>query len=306
MRKPSQLVPLLLIIVLLAGVLLWILPGEFPNIKNEPNVPSEPNRPDGSNEPNQPDKPDEPNTPDKPTEPDEPNEPNEPDEPDEPIDVDPLPSQNYEYSIDISGYLPDITTVYDDILLVNKKHPLGANFSPGLVITLDTDLTYNGKEVQLEITAAAALEAMMLCMRADGITDTYITSGYRDYNYQKTLQEYYINEEMKKNAALSREEALAIVRTYSAAPGSSEHQSGLCVDLITTSMRGLDETFENTEAFEWLQENACRFGFVLRYPKGKEDITGYTYEPWHYRFVGRDVALAITEAGLTLEEYLEK
>ena len=202
--------------------------------------------------------------------------------------------------------LTDLCAPYESILLVNKTHPLGSAFSPGIVTKLPTSLTLYKKEVQLEITAASALEAMLLCMRADGITDTYVTSGYRSYQYQVTLQNNYVREEMSRNPALSWDEALAIVRTYSAAPGSSEHQSGLCVDLMTTSMSNLDRSFEDTAAFAWLQKNAARFGFILRYPEGKESITGYTYEPWHYRFVGRDAAIEITEAGLSLEEYLNK
>ena len=104
----------------------------------------------------------------------------------------------------------------------------------------------------------------------------------------------------------SDEEIKNVVLTYSAAPGTSEHQTGLCVDFITEDMGGnLTEAFEDTTAFAWLSENAYKFGFILRYPKGKEDITGYTYEPWHYRFVGREAATDIHFSRLTLEQYLE-
>ncbi|MBR2312859.1 MAG: M15 family metallopeptidase, partial [Clostridia bacterium] len=153
-------------------------------------------------------------------------------------------------------------------------------------------------------TTAAALKAMLLCMRAEGITDTFVTSGYRSYTYQSQLFAFYIQQEMSQNAALSREQATAIVERYSSRPGYSEHQSGLCVDLMTTTMGNLDESFERTEAFAWLKENAAQFGFILRYPKDKEHVTGYAYEPWHYRFVGRAAALEIAAAGITLEEYL--
>jgi D-alanyl-D-alanine carboxypeptidase len=109
---------------------------------------------------------------------------------------------------------------------------------------------------------------------------------------------------MEANPSLDQEQATAIVETYSSRPGQSEHQSGLCVDLITSTMSGLDESFEKTDAFAWLQKNAAHFGFILRYPKGDDGITGYTYEPWHYRFVGKAAALEITATGITLEEYL--
>ena len=93
--------------------------------------------------------------------------------------------------------------------------------------------------------------------------------------------------------------------TYSARPGTSEHQTGLCVDFMTNTMTELDNSFERSRAFEWLTENAYRFGFILRYPKDKEDVTGYNYESWHYRFVGRSAATVIHEKNETLEEYLE-
>ena len=93
------------------------------------------------------------------------------------------------------------------------------------------------------------------------------------------------------------------VLTYSAYPGTSEHQTGLCLDFITDNMTDLDESFEDTAAFRWLSENAHKYGFILRYPEDKVDLTGYKYEPWHIRFVGLDMAEKIHSCGLTLEEY---
>ncbi len=238
-----------------------------------------------------------------PTPPDHPDTPTDPDEPQNPTDpTDPEPP--YRYSADIEAYLAAIGQSYEG-LLVNKNVPLGENYIPDNLVTLDTSDTLYGKSVQLEATAAAALKAMLLCMRADGIRDTYVTSGYRSYRYQLQLQNRYIGEEMAKNSSLTREQALAIVLTYSAEAGKSEHQSGLCIDFMTLAMQELDESFEDTAAFRWLAENACQFGFILRYPKGEEGITGYKYEPWHYRFVGRDAAVAIQRGGLTLEQYLD-
>ena len=103
----------------------------------------------------------------------------------------------------------------------------------------------------------------------------------------------------------SREEAEAEAATVVARPGTSEHHTGLCVDLMTTSMRELDESFADEAVYPWLLENAWKFGFILRFPEDKTEITGYDYEPWHYRFVGRYDAYMIHSRGLCLEEYVE-
>ena len=236
----------------------------------------------------------------------------------------------YQYSCDILEYLNAITTRYaskSDILLVNKTHALPSDYAPATFDFLGSQEAVPGKIIWLDATAAQALRALLLCMRADGITDTYVTSGYRSYQEQDQLHEAYIQRERNTISPeayayfgydyireyytsqgkdkLSREDAEAVVLSYSAKAGQSEHQSGLCVDFITMSMSGLtNEQFEATAAFRWLQENACQFGFILRYPEDKTNITGYSYESWHYRFVGREAAIEITQRGITLEEYL--
>ena len=111
---------------------------------------------------------------------------------------------------------------------------------------------------------------------------------------------------MKKHPDWTLEQCSAEVLTYSALPGESEHQTGLCVDLISTKNVVLDETFADNPAYAWLTENAHNFGFILRYPTNKSDVTGIIYEPWHYRYVGKDYAKAICESGLCLEEYLQQ
>lgn len=217
----------------------------------------------------------------------------------------PFPAETY--TVDVSAFMTAIEYLPEkkDILLLNKQHPVGESFKPSTLITLPTGYTYGGKMIQLDATAAIALQAMMLCMRADGITDTYVTSGYRSYSYQLSTFENHVQDELQKNPNLTREEAVKIVETYSAHAGYSEHQSGLCVDFMTIHMDDLvNEQFEPTTAFAWLQENAAEFGFILRYPADKTDVTGYSYESWHYRFVGRAAALEITSHGITLEEYL--
>jgi D-alanyl-D-alanine carboxypeptidase len=110
---------------------------------------------------------------------------------------------------------------------------------------------------------------------------------------------------MKKHPDWTLEQCSAEVLTYSALPGESEHQTGLCVDLISIENVVLDETFAHHPAYAWLVDHAHFFGFILRYPEGKEGITGYSYEPWHFRFVGLETAAKIHKKGLTLEEFTD-
>ncbi len=222
----------------------------------------------------------------------------------EDIDTDSLIA-SFSYMIDITPYLSSLSPRSDGyLLLVNKQNPLGDQYSPKKLTTLDTKLTMYGSEKQLEATAAEALSALMLEMRAAGHDNVFVTSAYRGYAYQAALFNTYINKEMA--SGLPYAEAKKKVLTYSAEPGTSEHQSGLCVDFITPDMADLDESFERQPVFAWLKENAHKFGFILRYPKEKESITGYTYEPWHYRFVGREAATEIYLSGDCLEQYLTR
>ena len=113
----------------------------------------------------------------------------------------------------------------------------------------------------------------------------------------------YTDNEMKKNPSLTRAQAEAITETYSARPGTSEHQTGLCCDMHNLS--SADVAFAKKDAYKWLKDNAWKFGFIIRFPEDKQDITKISFEPWHYRFVGRYHAKAIYDAGLCLEEYVK-
>ena len=190
------------------------------------------------------------------------------------------------------------------LILVNKQNPLGADYVPENLVDIDTSYTNGGKQIKLEKTALDALISMLDKMKEDGITNVTITSAYRDYEYQKKLFDGYCAREKEAHPAWSEDEIKAEVLTYSAAPGTSEHQSGLCVDLFTTEMEGLynygsetknpyDKGFAETKAFEWLCENAHKYGFILRFPENKTGVTGYSYESWHYRYVGVQVAKEI-------------
>ena len=228
----------------------------------------------------------------------------------------------YQSDVDEDVLLTELSSEY--LLLANKVYALTQDYAPETLSKL-TCATYGGKTVELELRTARALYEMLDEMRADGVTDIMVTSGYRSYDYQLDLYNYYLGLEsatisqeayryfgyayikanyLDKGATkLSAADARRLVSSYSAEPGKSEHQTGLCLDFVT-SKAGLTVEFEETEAFLWLSENAYKFGFILRYPEDKESVTGYTYEPWHYRFVGREAATDIYFGNLTLEEYL--
>ena len=189
------------------------------------------------------------------------------------------------------------------LLLVNKQNTLTSDYVPADCISVkDTS-----RDITLARTAEMALEAMFIEMRAAGYANVFVTSAYRTYDYQHWLFfDVYLPDEMAKNPTLSREQAIEKVLRYSAYPGTSEHQTGLCVDLMVNGMRELDESFADYPVYDWLLENAWKFGFILRFPEDKTDITGYDFEPWHYRFVGRYDAYMIHTQGLCLEEYIEQ
>lgn len=235
------------------------------------------------------------------------------------------PDAVYDYAslVDVTLLLTELDPTY--LILASKVHVLGDSYVPASLKTL-TCATNNGKTIQLEARAADAVCAMMKEMNAEGIKNISVTSGYRDYAYQSSLFSYYCEQETKGFSeearayfgdeylqnnyhdfgltGLTPEDARRVVLTYSAYPGTSEHQTGLCVDFITSDMSGLTNAFENTAASAWLRENAYKFGFILRYPADKTDVTGYSYESWHYRFVGREAATDIHFGRLTLEQYL--
>lgn len=199
-----------------------------------------------------------------------------------------------------------LTTELDPtyLYLANKQHPVGEDYDPGTLVTLGSPYTPKSN-IRLESRTAQALYAMINEMRADGVTDIFVTSAYRTLSYQQYLYDKYIADEEAKG--LSHAEAVSRAERYSAPPGYSEHQTGFVVDFMTSAMSDLDESFERTDAFRWLSANCYRFGFILRYPKSadKIEITGYDYEPWHYRFVGREAATEIMKRNITLEEFLE-
>ena len=134
-----------------------------------------------------------------------------------------------------------------------------------------------------------------------------VSSAYRSFSYQEGLHERYIDNYLNEYD-VSYDEAKEEILLTSAPAGKSEHHTGLCVDLVEecSQHKELNESFEDTPAFEWLSKNAYKYGFILRYPKDKTDVTKYSYEPWHYRFVGLYASEIIYEDKITLEEFLGK
>ncbi len=189
------------------------------------------------------------------------------------------------------------------LLLVNSKNTLSSSYVPTELENVKNTRADGRAKQQLVSYAAKALEAMFKEMYEAGYTDVTVTSGYRTYAYQQQLFSSYTNKELSANSSLTKAQAEAIVETYSARPGTSEHQSGLCIDMH--NLGSADKAFAKQKAYTWLYDNAWKFGFILRFPEDKTDITGISFEPWHYRYVGRYHAWKIHDLGICLEEYIE-
>lgn len=162
-------------------------------------------------------------------------------------------------------------TYVNGILIANKTYSLPSNYAPGRILP----------------DAQAAFDAMAADAAKQNIRLS-IVSGFRSYEYQRTLYNNYVARDGQKAAD-----------TYSARPGYSEHQTGLAMDINNAS-----SSFNNTKEAKWIADNCVKYGFILRYPKGKENITGYQYESWHVRYLGKELAKEVADSGLTLEEFL--
>lgn len=197
--------------------------------------------------------------------------------------------------VDIKGTENTISGSFQndsEILLVNDNSLLHESYMPDNLTVPKIKFVENAEaeEKQLDEEVAKQIEKLFASAKKEDII--YIgTSGYRSYESQKKIY----NREVRKNGKRA-------AKDYVAQPGSSEHQTGLCID-VTNEIKWFDES---TIEAQWLANNAHEFGFIIRYPKGKENITGKKYEPWHIRYVGLDVAKEIYYSKLTLEEYLMK
>jgi LAS superfamily LD-carboxypeptidase LdcB len=179
-------------------------------------------------------------------------------------------------------------------LIVNKNHPLPTGYAPGNLVTPNIPLRFtNGdSEMSLEPRAAAALEQLVSAAKSSGF-DLMLGSGYRSYEKQQLVYDQEVKELGETQA-----------NKESAKPGTSEHQTGLAVDIDRSDRKcEFQACFGNTDEGKWIAQNAPRFGYIVRYLKGKEAVTGYEYEPWHLRFVGTDLAKELQKNNQTMEEF---
>ena len=186
--------------------------------------------------------------------------------------------------------------MYD--LLINKKHPLSKDYVPdNLIITDNNENNFHefadpNHKPSIIKDVYEAFKVLQKEALKDGI-NIIIDSGYRSYEYQQVIWDTYVENK-----------GLEYTVTHVAPPGTSEHQSGLAIDFgayrdgIFTS-----DITEDSKEYIWMINNAYKYGFILRYPKGKENITGYSFEPWHFRFIDLDIANYIHDNDITLEEY---
>lgn len=208
-----------------------------------------------------------------------------------------LPEEYFNQLKEVDGKLV-IQNVDNIFILVNKEMNLPADYVPGDLVRPKVRFVFGDQDVEksyLRKEAAEALERMFEAAESEGIY-LFASSGYRSYSRQETIFQTKVNQ-------VGEEKALEVV----AYPGQSEHQTGLAMDITSQSNNfQLTESFAETPEGKWLAENAHRFGFILRYPKGKEAITGYSYEPWHFRYVGEMYAKIIYENDWTLEEFFQE
>ena len=181
--------------------------------------------------------------------------------------------------------------------LVNAKNPMTQEDVPEVATeTVDS----NGYQVDARIIGD--LQEMFDAARAAG-RNPVICSAFRSWDTQEYLYQNKIERVMAEEG-LSEEEARKEAGTVVAVPGTSEHQVGLALDIVSSEYMNLDDKQMETEDQQWLMENSWKYGFILRYPLNKSDITGIIFEPWHYRYVGKEAAKEIYEQDITLEEYL--
>jgi D-alanyl-D-alanine carboxypeptidase len=190
--------------------------------------------------------------------------------------------------------IPVVAKPDDLAVLINKQNKLPVNFVPKNLIDsgISFPFTNSTEKKKLRKEAAVAIQSLVRDAKKAGYTIVGV-SGYRSYKTQVSLFESYIKQEGYEKA-----------RMYSATPGTSEHQTGLAIDVGNSSATcAATSCFQNTKEAKWLQLHVAEYGFIIRYPKGKESITGYQYEPWHLRYVEKVVATDIMKQGITLEEF---
>lgn len=182
---------------------------------------------------------------------------------------------------------PLVIDDFDDLVLVNKHRQLSSNYVPDDLVTIDEEYVKADGEIQIERSVAKAFYDMAEAASKDGM-ELMVSSGYRSYEDQEEITNTYL-ELYGQN----------YVDNYVAKPGFSEHQTAMSLDVASKSVN----TFVESDEYGWMMDNAYKYGFILRYPKSKEDITGYKCEAWHYRYVGKDIAEYIHDNNITYDEY---
>ncbi len=172
-------------------------------------------------------------------------------------------------------------------ILVNKYYSLPKQYAPDNVVDIPATYSFAGNQIKEEVFNA--FKEMADAAKNDGIT-LIVNSGYRTYEYQKGLYDQY-----------ALENGTDFADDYAARPDFSEHQTGLALDIVSYGLNM--DNFAGSDTYKWLINNCTKYGFILRYPEGKEEITGYAFEGWHYRYVGKDLAKKIEKSGLTFDEY---
>lgn len=191
---------------------------------------------------------------------------------------------------------------YWAFFLINDSNPLPADYTPELEV-----IDFSGsREFYLDARAAPSAIKLLNAAESDGVA-LRVVSAYRSRQRQLENFNNYV-ERLVQEHGMDESEAITFTSAQIAQPGASEHNAGLAVDILSTDWflhnNDVTDEFEKTPEFRWLAENSWKYGFILRYPKGKEDVTGFIYEPWHFRYVGIDIAEQIMNTGLTLEEYI--
>lgn len=180
------------------------------------------------------------------------------------------------------------------LVMINKQHPIPEDYTFELG-------TIKGS-MKCDARILDDLFAMLQAAKKDGM-NLVICSPYRDLNRQEILFERKIKNYMRRG--MTYMDAYKVASQAVTVPGASEHQIGLALDIVSASYTSLTEGFGDTPEGQWLAEHSCEYGFILRYPRDKEYITSIEYEPWHFRYVGRDAAMVIMENGMTLEEFVD-
>lgn len=185
--------------------------------------------------------------------------------------------------------------------LINRTHPMGAEEVPADMQLLGDvcapNLTLKKTGMQANTEAMGAFGRMLLAAANDGVDGFYLVSAYRSYEEQAAIWNAKVAEDPDYGANGAP--------VASMPPGQSEHQSGLAFDITSDDHRAMSAAFSKTEQAQWLRDHAHEFGFILRYPEGKEHITGVVFEPWHFRYVGEELAAYLYENDLTLEEFYQ-